>query len=109
MCERAPRQKAAESRKIPESGSVIPREGVESSETSAITSGQSLNVIPREGVERVEEPQSLGALREGRVIPREGVESVILSVPPVNIHLCVIPREGVESSITAIVSRSSVV
>jgi hypothetical protein len=29
MCEEAPRQKAAESRKIPESGSVIPREGVE--------------------------------------------------------------------------------
>ena len=30
MCEEVPRQKAAESRKIPESGSVIPREGVES-------------------------------------------------------------------------------
>ena len=30
MCEGAPRQKAAESLKIPESGSVIPREGVES-------------------------------------------------------------------------------
>jgi hypothetical protein len=29
LCEGAPRQKAAESRKIPESGSVIPREGVE--------------------------------------------------------------------------------
>jgi hypothetical protein len=32
LCEGAPRQKAAESRKIPESGSVIPREGVESPE-----------------------------------------------------------------------------
>jgi hypothetical protein len=30
LCEEVPRQKAAESRKIPESGSVIPREGVES-------------------------------------------------------------------------------
>ena len=30
LCEEAPRQKAAESRKIPELGSVIPREGVES-------------------------------------------------------------------------------
>jgi hypothetical protein len=30
LYEGAPRQKAAESRKIPESGSVIPREGVES-------------------------------------------------------------------------------
>ena len=29
MCEEVPRQNAAESRKIPESGSVIPREGVE--------------------------------------------------------------------------------
>jgi hypothetical protein len=29
LCEEVPRQKAAESRKIPESGSVIPREGVE--------------------------------------------------------------------------------
>jgi hypothetical protein len=28
LCEEVPRQKAAESRKIPESGSVIPREGV---------------------------------------------------------------------------------
>jgi hypothetical protein len=32
LCEEVPRQKAAESRKIPESGSVIPREGVESEE-----------------------------------------------------------------------------
>jgi hypothetical protein len=30
LCEEVPRQKAAESRKILESGSVIPREGVES-------------------------------------------------------------------------------
>jgi hypothetical protein len=30
LCEEVLRQKAAESRKIPESGSVIPREGVES-------------------------------------------------------------------------------
>jgi hypothetical protein len=29
LCEEVPRQNAAESRKIPESGSVIPREGVE--------------------------------------------------------------------------------
>ena len=32
MCEGLPRQKAAESLKIPESGSVIPREGVERNE-----------------------------------------------------------------------------
>jgi hypothetical protein len=32
LCEEVPRQKAAESRKIPEMGSVIPREGVERSE-----------------------------------------------------------------------------
>jgi hypothetical protein len=30
LCEEVPRQKAADSQKIPESGSVIPREGVES-------------------------------------------------------------------------------
>jgi hypothetical protein len=29
LCEEVPRQNAAESRKIPESGPVIPREGVE--------------------------------------------------------------------------------
>ena len=36
MCEGAPRQKAAESRKIPESGSVIPREGVESEDDEIV-------------------------------------------------------------------------
>ena len=36
MCEEVPRQKAAESRKIPESGSVIPREGVESIRLSCL-------------------------------------------------------------------------
>ena len=36
MCEGLPRQKAAESLKIPESGSVIPREGVESLELARI-------------------------------------------------------------------------
>jgi hypothetical protein len=48
-----PRQKAAESRKIPESGSVIPREGVESEVVREGTPeiGQVIPVIPREGVE----------------------------------------------------------
>jgi hypothetical protein len=36
LCEGAPRRKAAESRKIPESGSVIPREGVESIEAEDV-------------------------------------------------------------------------
>ena len=53
LCEEVPRQKAAESRKIPESGSVIPREGVESGPEEA---GKIMKLIPR-------------------VIPREGVES----------------------------------
>jgi hypothetical protein len=47
------RQNAAERRKIPESGSVIPREGVES---IMIDDGRHyrfvFHVIPREGVER---------------------------------------------------------
>ena len=52
MCEGAPRQKAAESRKIPESGSVIPREGVESmSIVTHLAKGTHITVIPREGVE----------------------------------------------------------
>ena len=47
-----PRQKAAESRKIPESGSVIPREGVESPFGLSRLLAQLVNdVIPREGVE----------------------------------------------------------
>ena len=53
MCEEVPRQKAAESRKIPESGSVIPREGVErTSERTVLYEIEDLVVIPREGVER---------------------------------------------------------
>jgi hypothetical protein len=51
LCEGAPRQKAAESRKIPESGSVIPREGVESSLAEKTRAGDLNIVIPREGVE----------------------------------------------------------
>jgi hypothetical protein len=55
LCEEVPRQKAAESRKIPESGSVIPKEGVESAgETEGIklllSQGYEV-VIPKEGVE----------------------------------------------------------
>jgi hypothetical protein len=47
-----PRQKAAESRKIPESGSVIPREGVERSNLSHYYQKHpTIPVIPREGVE----------------------------------------------------------
>jgi hypothetical protein len=52
-----PRQNAAESRKILESGSVIPREGVERPESVEKESGKDANhpvdfhVIPREGVE----------------------------------------------------------
>ena len=50
LCEEVPRQKAAENRKIPESGSVIPKEGVESyGETNLI--GRVSRVIPKEGVE----------------------------------------------------------
>jgi hypothetical protein len=51
LCGGAPRQKAAESRKIPESGSVIPREGVERSPQSPGPSRRTKPVIPREGVE----------------------------------------------------------
>jgi hypothetical protein len=54
LYEEVPRQKAAESRKIPEPYSVIPREGVERRAGGVIGicghgSGQ---VIPREGVVR---------------------------------------------------------
>ena len=52
MCEGLPRQKAAESLKIPESGSVIPREGVESPSDTDIRIHEVEDVIPREGVER---------------------------------------------------------
>ena len=53
LCEEVPRQKAAESRKIPESGSVIPREGVESPRGASKAQFYKINVvIPREGVER---------------------------------------------------------
>ena len=51
MCEGVPRQNAAESRKIPESGSVIPREGVESMWRFAFPHFVLNVVIPREGVE----------------------------------------------------------
>jgi hypothetical protein len=51
LCEEVPRQKAAESRKIPESGSVIPREGVESEARDPREGGRRREVIPREGVE----------------------------------------------------------
>jgi hypothetical protein len=54
LCEEVPRQKAAESRKIPESGSVIPREGVESYiNCHVMLPAAVVKVIPREGVERV--------------------------------------------------------
>jgi hypothetical protein len=55
LCEEVPRQKAAESRKIPESGSVIPREGVESVGVLVAPLDDAGDVIPREGVERVTE------------------------------------------------------
>ena len=59
LCEEAPRQKAAESRKIPESGSVIPREGVESEATTKKSIDyEEVEVIPREGVERLQ-PSSI--------------------------------------------------
>jgi hypothetical protein len=51
LCEEVPRQNAAESRKIPESGSVIPREGVESRVSVAVRAFSPDLVIPREGVE----------------------------------------------------------
>ena len=53
LCEEVPRQKAAESRKIPESGSVIPREGVESRGLIAMAREILISVIPREGVESI--------------------------------------------------------
>ena len=62
MCEEVPRQKAAESRKIPESGSVIPREGVESSialRDSMRVLSLRVIVIPREGVESVRKYEHL--------------------------------------------------
>jgi len=71
-----PRQKAAESRKIPESGSVIPREGVESYPFGQLLDYELLLlVIPREGVERrVSLPNKDFAFAHCLVIPREGVE-----------------------------------
>ena len=51
MCEEVPRQKAAESRKIPELGSVIPREGVERRPRGVENVECEMDVIPREGVE----------------------------------------------------------
>jgi hypothetical protein len=51
--EEVPRQKAAESRKIPESGSVIPREGVERLAMGAhhFALASHSFVIPREGID----------------------------------------------------------
>jgi hypothetical protein len=81
LCEKVPRQKAAERRKIPESGSVIPREGVESPEGTA--SGPTLaTVIPREGVESEELPFCELRHQTRKVIPREGVESLSLKMLP---------------------------
>ena len=92
----APRQKAAESRKIPESGLVIPREGVERMRAAAdIDESITYDVIPREGVERAARtPRASGAPK--RVIPREGVESGYGGRQRCR-DLRVIPREGVES------------
>jgi hypothetical protein len=67
LCEEVPRQKAAESRKIPESGSVIPREGVESFTVKHLKVSALIPfnlvlikhpVIPREGVESPREAPS---------------------------------------------------
>ena len=69
-----PRQNAAESRKIPESGSVIPREGVERNEGRLqMRLIIIIDVIPREGVES-NRIASLIVVEDFRVIPREGVE-----------------------------------
>ena len=63
MCEEVPRQKAAESRKIPESGSVIPREGVESPNPLDFDArDHRILVIPREGVESRESIRPLPEL-----------------------------------------------
>jgi hypothetical protein len=77
LCEEVPRQKAAESRKIPESGSVIPREGVESTVIIENLDFEDVFVIPREGVERQVVVRALNHFkaRFDDVIPREGVES----------------------------------
>jgi hypothetical protein len=82
LCEGLPRQKAAESLKIPESGSVIPREGVESLIEKWM--GHTIGV---QGVYFV--------------IPRVGVESdsPIPITPFVKVIDLVIPREGVEREI----------
>jgi hypothetical protein len=78
LCEEVPRQNAAESLKIPESGSVIPREGVE--RYFALKCPNSIpyhhtKVIPREGVERSLELPAHALYCSMLVIPREGVES----------------------------------
>jgi hypothetical protein len=70
-----PRQKAAEIRKIPESGSVIPREGVERKPLAYPVKQINQLVIPREGVESLEEQLRSLAADYRIVIPREGVES----------------------------------
>jgi hypothetical protein len=97
LCEEVPRQKAAESRKIPESGSVIPREGVERLLWDEKSTMKTF-VIPREGVERIFLYVSQNCWRSIPVIPREGVERIFLYVSQ-NCwrSIPVIPREGVES------------
>jgi hypothetical protein len=89
LCEEVPRQKAAESRKIPESGSVIPREGVESS-SMAMAALSVIYVIPREGVESYAGSTLILRTQKLAVIPREGVESSInSSYSPSFFLLCV--------------------
>jgi hypothetical protein len=51
LCEEVPRQNAAKSRKIPESDSVIPKEGVESLLSRLGKPIPTSPVIPKEGVE----------------------------------------------------------
>ena len=66
MCEEVPRQNAAESRKIPESGSVIPREGVESISIGEYVAKPDFpRVIPREGVESIWSRPSFGGMTRG--------------------------------------------
>jgi hypothetical protein len=101
LCEEVPRQNAAESRKIPESGSVIPREGVES--LTRLTKRYNITwtlVIPREGVESLTRLTKRYNITWTLVIPREGVESDHADAGADGEGRGlrgVIPREGVES------------
>jgi hypothetical protein len=58
LCEEVPRQNAAEIRKIPESGSVIPRKGVERHPRASHLVLIHRSVIPREGVEKWREVEN---------------------------------------------------